>query len=121
MSADLPAWLAAELATVGDRLGDRLVARSSSRLEAGGEWAGAFTSYVDVGPADLPTAVRGCWASAFGVDALRRFEAAGIAPDAAPMAVLIQPFVSARGGGSARLEGSVVEIVAGPGSPADVL
>lgn len=120
-ASELDGGLAAELATVGARLGDRLVVRSSSRLEAGGEWAGAFTSYVDLPAADVAVGVRGCWASAFGVDALRRFEASGLEPGGVPMAVLLQPFVPARGGGSARLDGDVVEVVAGPGSPADVL
>jgi hypothetical protein len=103
-------------------VGDRLVVRSSSRLEAGGEWAGAFTSYVDIPASDLSTAVRGCWASAFSVDALRRFEAAGVAPGSSPMAVLIQPFVEAVAGGAARLDASSeVSVVGTPGSPVAVL
>ena len=113
--------LASELATVAGRLGDRLVVRSSSRLEAGGEWAGAFTSYVDIGAAEVATALRGCWASAFGVDALRRFTAAGVEAGSAPMAVLIQPAVTPEAGGAARLDGEVVEIVGGLGSPVAVL
>lgn len=102
-------------------LGSRLVARSSSILETGGPWAGAFTSYLDVGPEDLPTAIRGCWASAFTVDALGRAAAEGVDPGSAPMAVVVQPFLDAEAGGSARLEGDEVVVVGVAGPPVAVL
>ena len=35
-------------------LGDHLVVRSSTILEASGDWSGAFASYLDIGPAELP-------------------------------------------------------------------
>jgi len=98
-----------------------LVVRSSSLLEGGGEWAGAFTSYVGVGPDDVPLAVRGCWASAFSVHTLERYEVAGIVPGSTPMAVLIQPLLLAAFGGTARLDGEDVSIVAVAGSPAALL
>jgi hypothetical protein len=120
-AAPLEPSVESELATIAGQLGERLVVRSSSRLEAGGEWAGAFTSYVDIPVVDVPTAVRGCWASAFSVDALRRLDAAGIEPGAAPMAVLIQPAISPAAGGAVRIDGDAVEIVGGLGSPASVL
>src|SRR5918996_705307 len=62
----------AHMAIGAEALGDRVVARSSTILEAGGEWSGAFTSYLDLAPIDLPKAVTGCWASAFTVAALQR-------------------------------------------------
>lgn len=112
--------LAAELPRTST-LGSRLVARSSSLLETGGEWAGAFTSYLDLAVGDLPVAVRGCWASAFTVDALERAERIGVVPGTVPMAVLIQPFVAADAGGAARFEDGAVVIVAARGAPAAVL
>jgi hypothetical protein len=102
-------------------LGPSLVVRSSSRLEAGGEWAGAFTSYVGIGVAELTTALRGCWASAFSPGTLARAEAAGIAPGDVPMAVLVQPAVEPQSGGSARLEGDMVVVTAVRGSPVALL
>ncbi|HWL89728.1 MAG TPA: hypothetical protein VNP90_00030, partial [Actinomycetota bacterium] len=47
-----------------------LVARSSTVLDDDGRWSGAFASYLGIEASDLPTAVRGCWASAFTTDAL---------------------------------------------------
>ena len=103
------------------RLGQRLVVRSSSVLEGGAEWAGAFTSYLDITPDQTPKAVTGCWASAFGVSTLDRHAAAGIPPQSAPMAVVIQPHLSPDAGGTARLEGDTVVIVAVEGSPAPLV
>jgi hypothetical protein len=108
------------LVAAGRKLGDRLVARSSTLLESSGEWSGAFTSYVDIAPSELPKAVAGCWASAFSVAALERQEAAGVAPGSFPMAVLVQPALQPEAGGWAEIgqDGSTtVHGIKGPPTP----
>ncbi|HEU5112013.1 MAG TPA: PEP/pyruvate-binding domain-containing protein, partial [Acidimicrobiia bacterium] len=117
-----PISFGADLVEHGARLGEVLVARSSTIIEASGEWAGAFTSYLDLSPADLPRAVTGCWASAFSVAALERQEAAGIEPGSFPMAVLVQPALDPVAGGTASIEedGSIV-VIGVKGSPAALL
>lgn len=103
-------------------LGAELVARSSTLLEASGEWAGAFTSYGDLAPEDVPKAVAGCWASAFSVDALERQNEAGIAPGSVEMAVLVQPALRPRWAGVAELrEDGAVVVHAVEGAPAPLL
>ena len=103
-------------------LGAELVARSSTLLEASGEWAGAFTSYVDLAPEDVPKAVTGCWASAFSVHALERQNEAGIVPGSFGMAVLVQPALRPRWGGVAELAGDGDIVVhAVEGAPAALL
>ena len=62
--------LAAELQEAVRLLGGRVIVRSSSPLERDQRWAGAFASVAEVGPPDVATAVRSCWASAFAVDPL---------------------------------------------------
>ena len=110
------------LIEAGQRLAPRLVVRSSTLLEGSGEWAGAFTSYLDVTPEQLPKAVVGCWASAFSVDALGRQEAAGISPGSFPMAVLVQPALEPEWGGVAELTPDRGITVHGiTGSPAPLL
>ncbi|HEY6635674.1 MAG TPA: hypothetical protein VI141_08700, partial [Acidimicrobiia bacterium] len=110
------------LITTGAALAERLVARSSTLLEASGEWAGAFTSYVDVSPGELPKAVVGCWASAFAVASLERQEAAGVEPGSFPMAVLVQPALDPEAGGWAELgSDGTVTVSAVKGSPAPLL
>jgi hypothetical protein len=108
MEFDLPSGL---VDAVKEAVGfERLVVRSSSPLEDAGEWSGAFASYVDVGADDLETAVRGCWASMLGRDALERFERAGGDPAATGMAVLVQPAITPSPGGVAETDDSVVRI-----------
>ena len=117
-----PIEFADALVEAGEELAPELVARSSTLLERSGEWAGAFTSYLDLSPEDLPKAVAGCWASAFSVDALGRQEAAGIAPGSFDMAVLIQPVIQPRWGGTADLANDGTAVVhAIEGSPAPLL
>lgn len=84
-------------------LGHPVVVRSSSPLETGGVWAGAFSSFDGVGRDDLRTAVRGVWASAFTVHALERCEAVGADPAALELAVLLQPQIDPVCAGSARV------------------
>ena len=111
-----------ELVDAGRRLGPELVARSSTLLEGSGEWAGAFTSFVDLTPEDLPKAVAGVWASAFGVDALERQENEGIEPGSFEMAVLVQPALHPHWGGTAELRGDGSTVIHGvAGSPAPLL
>jgi PEP-utilising enzyme, mobile domain/Pyruvate phosphate dikinase, AMP/ATP-binding domain len=117
-----PVPFGAELVERGARLADVLVARSSTIIESSGEWSGAFTSYLDLSPVDLPRAVAGCWASAFSVAALERQDAARIQPGSFPMAVLIQPALDPVAGGTASIEedGSIV-VIGVKGSPAALL
>ena len=117
-----PVTFADELVERGARLGDVLVARSSTIIESSGEWSGAFTSYLDLSPTDLPRAVTGCWASAFSVAALERQNAARVDPGSVPMAVLIQPALDPVAGGTATIErnGSIV-VIGVKGSPAALL
>jgi PEP-utilising enzyme, mobile domain/Pyruvate phosphate dikinase, AMP/ATP-binding domain len=110
-----------ELVLAGFALHPQLVARSSTQLEASGEWAGAFTSYQDVTPDQLPRAVVGCWASAFTVEALDRQRAAGIAPGNVPMAVLVQPALRPRAGGTAEITASQIVVHGVRGSPSQLL
>jgi phosphohistidine swiveling domain-containing protein len=97
----------------------RLVVRSSSLLEDAGEWSGAFATYLDVGPADLPTTILGCWASVFSVATIERCRLAGKEP--AAMGVVIQPFIVAKAGGTADVKDGAVTIHTVEGSPAGLL
>ncbi len=115
--AALPDDLAEAVVSSAATLGETLVVRSSSILEGGGEWSGAFTSYLDLSPEETPVGVRGCWASAFTVHTLERYEATGIDPGSAPMAVLIQPALTPDFGGVARLVDGEVSVIGVVGSP----
>ena len=93
------------------------IVRSSSAGEAGSAWSGAFSSFEDVGPDELSTAVRGVWASAFTVHALERFEVTDTDPQDFSIAVLVQPQLKPDCGGTARCgpNGSVrVNVTTGP-------
>lgn len=117
-----PIDFGSELVGAGLQLGPKLVARSSTTLEASGEWSGAFTSYLDVGPELLPKAVAGCWASAFSVHTLERQEAASVAPGSFLMGVLVQPSLSPEAGGTADIDDEGTVVVHGVGgSPAPLL
>lgn len=120
-AAPLSAGLIADLEQAVRRLGTSLIVRSSSELEGDGAWSGAFTSYQGVGPSDLATAIRGCWASAFTVATLARTEAAGLRPGGTPMAVIVQPAVGPCFGGTAHIEGRAVVVVGVEGSPAPLV
>jgi hypothetical protein len=114
--------LLAQVTESASRLGPALAVRSSSVLEGDGEWSGAFASYVDVAPSELEKAIAGCWSSAFTVATLERFEAVGLKPGSAPMAVLIQPLLQPEFGGVARLdETGDVEVIGIKGSPAPLV
>jgi hypothetical protein len=107
---------------VASGFGSELAVRSSSVLEGDGEWSGAFASYLEIALPEVEKAIAGCWASTFTVATLERFEAVGLEPAAAPMAVLIQPAIHAEFGGVAFLhENDTVEIVGIKGSPAPLV
>jgi hypothetical protein len=110
-----------ELVESARLLGEILVVRSSSVLEGSGEWSGAFTSYLEARPEEVPKAVKGCWASAFTVDALERHVAAEIPPGSAPMGVLVQRTLNPDFGGVARLVDDTVELIGVAGSPAPLV
>jgi pyruvate phosphate dikinase-like enzyme/PEP-utilizing family enzyme len=118
--------LAGELRAAVHSLGGRVIVRSSSPLESDPRWAGAFSSVAEVGPDDVLTAVRSCWAAAFAVDPLARLGACGLPLDALELALLIQPELNPDAGGTARVipaapgaGGSVrATPAAGPGRPA---
>jgi len=111
-----------ELEVVAASLGESLVVRSSSVLDADPRWSGAFTSYLAVRADELPAAVRGCWASAFGRDPRARGDLLAAGGKSDRIAVLIQPWVAFDGGGVARLEpGGRVRISATRGAPAELV
>jgi pyruvate,water dikinase len=95
--------LAAELREAVTRLGGRVIVRSSSPLEGDPRWSGAFSSVAEVGPSDVVTAVRSCWASAFAVDPLGRLGACGLPPEALELGILLQPEIRPAAGGVARV------------------
>lgn len=120
-AAPLDETLQAALLTEAASVGNGLVVRSSSVLEASSQWSGAFTSYVDVQPSEVGRAVKGCWASIFTVAALERMQASSVDPGKAEMAVLVQPALSPDFGGTAHLDGDDVVVVAVTGSPAPLV
>lgn len=77
-------------------LGTRLVVRSSSPFEEDLRWAGVFASYLDVGPDDVTTAVRGVWASALQ-------PGDGQSEPSPDMAILVQPQLQPQVSGTAAL------------------
>lgn len=85
-------------------VGERLVVRSSTSLDLDGRWSGTFASYLDVGPGDLASAVRGCWSSVFTRDALERCEATEIDPTSLRIGVLVQPWLPFLFGGTAHVD-----------------
>ena len=95
--------LAGELRAAVHSLGGRVIVRSSSALEHDPRWAGAFSSVAEVGPGDVVTAVRSCWAAAFAVDPLARLDACGLPLDALELGILIQPELHPVAGGAARV------------------
>ena len=117
-----PSPLAPRMVEAADRLGGVVVARSSSRAEAEGVWAGAFSSFLSLRSDEVPTGVTGCWASVFSPGALKRAEAIGISPPDIGMAVLVQTRLQTACGGVATLgEAGEVRIVGMRGHPASLL
>jgi phosphoenolpyruvate synthase/pyruvate phosphate dikinase len=112
--------LAGELRAVVHSLGGRVIVRSSSPLEDDPRWAGAFSSVAEVGPGDVVTAVRSCWAAAFAVDPLARLASGGLPLDALELGLLIQPELRPAAGGTARVTPATGTTATQP-SPVDVV
>jgi len=113
--------LAEELRSAVDGLGGRVIVRSSSPLEGDARWAGAFSSVTGVGPDNVASAVRSCWASGFAVDPLRRAEECGVGLEALELGVLVQPEIVAEAGGVARVEAGDVTVEGVRGHPGALL
>jgi phosphohistidine swiveling domain-containing protein len=112
-----PSWSG----TVGGEPGP-FVVRSSTRRDDDGRWSGAFASYLDVDAEELPTAIRGCWASAFTGDVLGRCRETGADVATLRIGVLIQPFLRFDAGGTARVRpDGGVDVAAAEGGPAGVV
>jgi phosphoenolpyruvate synthase/pyruvate phosphate dikinase len=121
LGQSLDTALAAELRGVVDVLGGRVIVRSSSQLEGDARWAGAFSSVTGVGPDDVASAVRSCWASAFAVDPLRRLEECELGLEALELAVLVQPEIVPEAGGVARVAEDEVSVEGVRGHPGALL
>jgi phosphohistidine swiveling domain-containing protein len=120
-AVSLPAWLEAALREALPFEGP-LIARASTTLDDQGVFAGAFASVGELGPEDLATAVRGCWASVFAPDAIERLQRVGLSPAAVGMAILIQPELRpVWGGWAARTADGGAEVASIAGSPAPLL
>ncbi|MFY1632427.1 PEP/pyruvate-binding domain-containing protein [Solwaraspora sp. WMMB335] len=117
----VPAPLRAAMAAAVDRLGGRVIARSSSPLEADHRWSGAFSSICEVRAADVATAVRSCWAAAFAPDPLERARHSGYDPAELALAVLLQPEIAPETGGLIRLDGDRAQVTAVAGHPGALL
>lgn len=120
-AVELAPALVAELRAAVKRLGGRVIVRSSSPLEGDARWSGAFTSITEIGPDDVVTAVRGCWASAFAPDPLARLERCGLTPAALELAVLIQPELCPTAGGTAVVTPDGVRVTGVRGHPGPLL
>ena len=119
---ELDEALAAEIAAAAAELAEPLIARSSSALEGEGTWAGAFASLPELRRGEVPKALRSVWSAMFTLEALERFEAAGIEAGSAGMGVLVQTELAPDCGGAATVdEIGAVSISAVKGSPRDLL
>ena len=122
LRSDLDEPLIAEIAEAAAGLAEPLIARSSSALEGEGTWAGAFASLPELHRDEVPKALRSVWSGMFTLEALERFEAAGIEPGSAGMGVLVQTELAPDCGGAAIVdELGAVTISAVKGSPRDLL
>ena len=122
LRSDLDEDLAAEIAEAAAGFAEPLIARSSSALEGEGTWAGAFASLPELHRDEVPKALRSVWSGMFTLEALERFEAAGIEPGSAGMGVLVQTELAPDCGGAAVVdEIGAVSISAVKGSPRDLL
>ena len=122
LRSELDGTLAAEIAEAAAELAEPLIARSSSALEGEGTWAGAFASLPELRHDEVPKALRSVWSAMFTLEALERFEAAGIEPGSAGMGVLVQTELAPDCGGAATVdEIGAVSISAVKGSPRDLL
>ena len=119
---ELDEALVTEIAAAAAGLAEPLIARSSSALEGEGTWAGAFASLPELHRHEVPKALRSVWSAMFTLEALERFEAAGIEAGSVGMGVLVQTELAPDCGGAATVDeiGSVT-VSAVKGSPRDLL
>lgn len=120
-ATEVDAALTAQLRTAVERLGGRVIVRSSSPFEGDARWSGAFSSMNEIGTGDIGTAVRGCWASAFAPDPLARLERCGLPLAALGLGVLIQPELRPTAGGTALVAPDGVRITGVRGHPGPLL
>ncbi|MXW55384.1 MAG: hypothetical protein F4Z59_01470 [Gemmatimonadales bacterium] len=119
---ELDEALTAAIAAAAASLAEPLIARSSSALEGEGTWAGAFASLGELRRDEVPKALRSVWSAMFTLEALERFEAAGVEPGSAGMGVLVQTELAPDCGGAATVEANgSVSVSAVKGSPRDLL
>ncbi|MYI18601.1 MAG: hypothetical protein F4121_00495 [Acidimicrobiia bacterium] len=122
LRSELDEALAAEIDGAAAALAEPLIARSSSALEGEGTWAGAFASLPELRRDEVPKALRSVWSGMFTLEALERFEAAGIEAGSAGMGVLGQTALAPDCGGAATVdEIGAVTVSAVKGSPRDLL
>lgn len=117
----IDATLRAVLRSAVERLGGRVIVRSSSPLEADPRWAGAFSTLTEIGTEDIGVAVASCWASAFAPDPLERLEHCGLSLEALTLGVLLQPELRPISGGTARMVDGEVRITGVRGHPGRLL
>ena len=118
----LPDSLVEEVERFAAGLKPPFIVRSSSVLEGGGEWSGAFTSVPEVQPGEIGQAAKSVWATSFAIEVLERFEAAELEPGSAPMGVVVQPEVQPDFGGAAIVDAAgAVTVNAVKGSPRDLM
>lgn len=119
---ELPDSLVQQIEQFAATLQPPLIVRSSSVLEGGGEWSGAFTSVPEIQRGEIGTATKSVWATTFAIEVLERFEAADIDPGTVPMGVLVQPEVQPHYGGAAIVDATgAVTVNAVKGSPRDLM
>ena len=119
---ELPDSLVEQIEQFTVALKPPFIVRSSSVLEGGGEWSGAFTSVPEVQPGEIGRAAKSVWATSFAMEVLERFEASEMAPGSAPMGVVVQPEVQPDFGGAALVDAAgAVTVNAVKGSPRDLM
>ncbi|MCY3785105.1 MAG: hypothetical protein OXG47_00055 [bacterium] len=122
LRSELDEALEAEIDEAAAELAEPLIARSSSALEGEGTWAGAFASLPELRRDEVPKALRSVWSAMFTLEALERFEAAGIEAGSAGMGVLVQTELAPDCGGTATVDDiGAVSVSAVKGSPRDLL
>jgi phosphohistidine swiveling domain-containing protein len=120
--AEVDGRLRRRLFAISAVAGNTLVVRSSTPFDDDPRWSGAFATYLDVPPADLPAAVRGCWASVFTRDATGRGERLGLRSWAQGVAVLLQPYAAFDVGGTATIGADgVARLMVAAGGPAGIM
>jgi phosphohistidine swiveling domain-containing protein len=119
---DVAGELRQAFSAIAASTGGTFVVRSSTSFDDDPRWAGAFATYLDVTPQDLPSAVRGCWASAFTRDVTRRGERLGLMPWDRGVAVLLQPYAAFDVGGTAVLSADDrTRVTVARGGPAGIV